>query len=125
MAKKLLFFSKITVALVFSLCIVRLFSTELFVENTPEVRTDIASRAQGRVMALIGSNVKEKLKDKPLVPLTKGIYAKENNEVRYTEMKLDEIEMVEYVFNVNGKEIKIHVPKGQNPPPKYVLEKLQ
>ena len=37
---------------------------------------------------------------------------------------MNEIEYLEYTFNVKGKEIKVKVPKNQSPPSQEVIEDI-
>ena len=60
----------------------------------------------------------------PLQQVSKGVYAGEKNDIKVYEIRTGEIEYLEYTFNVNGKEIKIKVPKDQEPPSQEVVETL-
>lgn len=60
----------------------------------------------------------------PLTEVSQGVYAGEKNNIKVYEIRTGEIEYLEYTFNVNGKEIKIKVPKDQQPPSQEVVEKL-
>ncbi len=67
--------------------------------------------------------IKEAL-NTPLSKVSKGIYAGEKNDYKVFEFKTGEIEYLEYIFNIKGKEIKIKVPKGLEPPSQQVVEEL-
>jgi hypothetical protein len=69
----------------------------------------------------ISSDVAEAL-NTPLSKVSQGVYAGEKNDVKVFEVRIGEIEYLEYTFNIKGKEIKIKVPKGQDPPSQQVLE---
>ena len=60
----------------------------------------------------------------PLTKISQGIYAGERNDMKVYQIKMNEIEYLEYTFNVNGKEIKIKVPKGEELPSQEVMEAL-
>ena len=60
----------------------------------------------------------------PLTKVSQGVYAGEKNNIKVYEIRTNEIEYLQYTFNVNGKEIKIKVPKGQEPPSQEVVGKL-
>lgn len=68
--------------------------------------------------------VLEVLKSVPLHKISQGVYAGEKNNIKVYEIRIDEIEYLEYTFNVKGKEIKIKVPKGQAPPSQEVVERV-
>ena len=60
----------------------------------------------------------------PLTKVSQGVYAGEKNNIRVYEIRTNEIEYLEYTFNINGKEVKIKVPKDQQPPSQEVVEAL-
>ncbi len=60
----------------------------------------------------------------PLTKVSQGVYAGEKNDIKVIEIRTDEIDYLEYTFTVNGKEIKIKVPKGIEPPSQGVVESL-
>lgn len=60
----------------------------------------------------------------PLNQVSKGVYAGEKDGYQVTEVKIGEIEYSEYTFNIRGKEVKIRVPKDQQPPSQETMEKL-
>jgi len=127
MKQKIATYIKILVGLGMAYIFSVLLMSSVFENNSPLIRNDIPSRIQDRYIALLGKpmvDVEKALKDVPSIPVSKGVYAKQKGNVVYTEIKLNEIEMIEYTFTVKGKEIKIRVPKGQSPPTKDFLEKL-
>jgi len=69
------------------------------------------------------SDVKDAL-NTSLSKISQGVYAGEKNNIKVYEVRTNEIEYLEYTFNVNGKEIKIKVPKDQQPPSQEVVEAL-
>ena len=60
----------------------------------------------------------------PLQKISTGVYAGEKNDIKVIEIRTGEIEYLEYTFNIKGKEIKIKVPKDQEPPSQEVIEAL-
>lgn len=68
-------------------------------------------------------NIKDAL-NAPLKKVRQGVYAGEKNKIKVYEIRMDELEYLEYTFNVNGKEIRIKVPKGQEPPSQDVMNSL-
>lgn len=71
------------------------------------------------------NNVPREIVDALTAPLTKvgqGVYAGERNNIHVYEIRSDEIDYLEYTFIIKGKEIKIKVPKDQQPPTQEVVE---
>ncbi|MFA6016816.1 MAG: hypothetical protein WC744_01885 [Patescibacteria group bacterium] len=60
----------------------------------------------------------------PLSKISQGVYAGERDGIRVYEIRTGEIDYLEYTFTVNGKEIKIKVPKDQSPPSQQTMEAL-
>ncbi len=60
----------------------------------------------------------------PLNQVSKGVYAGEKDGYQVTEVKIGEFEYLEYTFNIRGKDVKIRVPKDQEPPSQETMEKL-
>lgn len=61
-----------------------------------------------------------------LKPISKGVYAVEDGQgnIKKVEFKLGEMEWVEYTFYIRGKEIKVKMPKDQQPPSQSILDKM-
>jgi hypothetical protein len=134
------FYLKILVVLVLSYALMSLATKEIFIANTPRIRPHLDKYLALRLSNFINNNrqflakifnlyqtPEQQLKDVPLkdVPfkmVSKGVYAKSRGEVSYTLIKADEVEWVEYSFEVKGKTIKIRMPQGQEPLPKEVFE---
>lgn len=64
----------------------------------------------------------EKALTTPLTQVSQGVYAGKNEEAKVYEIRVDEIDSVVYTFDVNGKEIKIRVPKDKQPPTQEEVE---
>lgn len=62
--------------------------------------------------------------DTPLKKVSQGVYAGEKNNIQVYEVRMNEIDYLEYKFNVNGKEVKIKVPKDQQPPSQETIEAI-
>lgn len=60
----------------------------------------------------------------PLQRVSQGVYAGEKNNIKVYEVRTGEIDYLEYTFIVNGKEIKIKVPKNQTKPTQAEMEAL-
>jgi len=143
---------KIKVFIVFLLSFISSFFLikNIFIANSPKIRQNIgayfamkAKNLFNKIYSLASLNnyrqffnipnnntikrneeIKNKLKNKPLIPLGKGVYARIDGKDVLIEINLEGVDFVEYVFNIKGKEVKIKVPKGENPPPKEVVEKF-
>lgn len=66
----------------------------------------------------------EKILKAPLNQVSQGVYAGEVDGTQVYEVRTNEIDYLEYTFNVKGKEIKIKVPKDQRPPSQEEMEVL-
>lgn len=51
-----------------------------------------------------------------------GVYAGEQDGYQVYKVSTDELGYVTYTFNINGKEVKIKVPRGQKPPSQKEVE---
>ncbi len=58
----------------------------------------------------------------PLKKVSQGVYAGEKNNIKVYKIKMNEIDYLEYTFNIKGKEIKVKVPKGEQPPTQEEIE---
>ncbi|NTU72960.1 hypothetical protein HGB07_02170 [Candidatus Roizmanbacteria bacterium] len=107
----------------------------VFLNNTPLVRPNapsyiaqkllgIPTRISNYVASLFRPNVKELLKDVAAVPVAKGIYAKQKDNMALTEINFSQIEWIQYQYIVNGKPIIVKYPKGLTPPAQAVVEQL-
>jgi hypothetical protein len=110
-------------------------NSEVFVANSPQVRPHLGTYMANQVKSAIGDSKvglaslfnllpEQKLKNLPLDSIAKGVYAKSNQTNSYTLIKDNEVEWREYTFIIKGKEVKIKVPQGQQPPPQELLEKI-
>ena len=124
----------ILIVLILALTSTIFLSDLIFIRNTPVIRPNLNSYLALRfagfkqyVAALFVSPQNTIIIDNvPLKMITKGVYAaKSSKGESYTLYKQNDVEWVEYVFNIKGKEVKINVPKGQLPPPRYSLESVE
>lgn len=56
--------------------------------------------------------------------ILRGVEAAETPEGTIVNINPEEIEWIEYVFIVNGEEVKIKVPKGETPPNQEEVESI-
>ncbi len=134
--KKFSIYGKIFGAILGGLLIAATLNKEIFVANTPQVRPHLGKYAAARFNAVTGEGrtlvdalgnklPEQKLKDKSLVPLVQGVYAKTDENYSYTVVQEKDVKWIEYVFHINGKTIKIQVPDGQAAPTQQDVEELQ
>lgn len=71
----------------------------------------------------IPSDIQEALTT-TLSKVSSGVYAGEKNNIKVYEVRTNEIEYLEYTFNVKGKEIKIKVPKDQTKPTQAEMDAI-
>lgn len=131
---------KILVVMALAFFIADLSSKTVFLAKTPKINPNFIARLNNifpkknkeETIALpvmvkrreeLPSAITESL-NMPLKPVSKGVYAGEKNNINVYEFRQDEIDWVEYTFVINGKEMKIKVPKGQTPPKKEELEQI-
>ena len=110
-----------------SLLITMLLGPIVFVNNTSTIRPQLGTYIASQIQALRGNNntslVAEspeeslkKLEAAPFIMMTKGVYAKSNSGASIKEYRVNEIEWIEYTFDVKGKKVVLKVPKGETPP---------
>ncbi len=126
---------KIISALVFSLVISSVLTQTIFFANTPMINKSFLAKiinfpstvlesSRNFIASLINrSNISQnqataiqQFKQLPVTALksvTKGIYAQEDkaNNIIYVRVTKD-VEYESRVFNVNGKQVTVHFPKG-------------
>ncbi len=52
-----------------------------------------------------------------------GMYSKQNTTVSYTLVKEREVEWLAYTVDINGQQITVYVPKGEQPPTPQMIQK--
>jgi hypothetical protein len=131
--KKLQLYFKILITFIFGFFLSSFLIQKIFLAGTPRIRpnafSNLALEIKNNTYSLIALFIKqpspeEILKDVPLKTISKGVYGKTKENYSYTLIKVNEIEWKEYTFNINGKEIKIKVPKDQQPPSQKLVEAL-
>jgi hypothetical protein len=65
-----------------------------------------------------------KIATTPLKKISRGTYAGEIDGIHVTKIVMDELEYNQYIFNVDGRQIKVKIPKGEPTPNQKVLEAL-
>ena len=73
----------------------------VFIANGPQLKHDVFSWAKP----------KDEYKK-----IYQGVYAVTTNQYSGIEVRESEVEWIPYTYVVNGKEIKLRVPKGMQPP---------
>lgn len=112
----------------------------VFLANTPYIRPNLGTYIADKTSSIFGkkqnsiasslspqdqSNLLYKATENiPYKALGGGVYAKEYKDIKIIEYRSGEVVWVEYTFNVDGKQAKVRVPKGQTPPPKSLVEKI-
>lgn len=137
---KLKFLTRIAFVLIFSYFMAGLLNNELFINDSPLVRKNLSGYISWRVGSMVFEGKKtianliipskretskerneaekvivaamEKVKDKPMIPVSKGVYAQTDGETVVKTVMIDEVEMIEHTFVIDGETIKIRVPAG-------------
>ena len=133
-------YSRISVAIVLAFITSQLLVQEVFLAHSPNIRPDIADRVVETSLAFINidnyiaffkgndfgprdpsspGNIQRNLAEQTLQPTAiKGVYAKENEYARHTEIIHDEIDWIEIFYErKDGTIEKIRIPRGTEPPP--------
>lgn len=97
-------------------------SINLFPKNDPS-NINNQNNNQPSSFSLTKQQVAESLQT-PLSKVSQGVYAGERDNKQVVQIKMNEIDYLEYTFNVDGKQIKIKVPKDQQPPSQEQMEAL-
>lgn len=144
---------KIILVLVLSFLTVQYLQKDLFLANTPRLRLPIQTYLASKIGDLfvkikeiaslfptlpkefakkastyqLSQQTLDNIKKASLKPLNRiaaGTYAATEGNATVIEFKENEVEWIEYTYNLNGKEIKIRVPKGQAVPSQETVEKF-
>lgn len=123
---------KIGVVMVFAFFIASFLNANVFRSNTPKVRTDAFQftaynfdNTKNKILSFFSNkrySSPEEIEKAPAIPLGKGVYARENDEVKATEIRIDETVWTEYTVTIKGKQYKIKVAQGEERPSQEVLE---
>src|SRR3989344_785836 len=119
---------KILLVLVSGFLVSKIAINEIFVASTPRIRQNLLKYIASRIPNLVRFNdnkIAEHIEKTVFVNLSKGVYAKPLPKGgSYILIKENEIEWIEYNFDINGQQVKIKGLKGENPPPKEFVEKI-
>ena len=142
--KSKVFMLKVISVMLLSLSIVSFLTPRFFLSNTPAIHTNVTYEAiallnkiglknktvenqlvemnKSQIAATDIHQLEQELEKEPFIPLTKGTYAKENENGMIMRVVIDEVETVEYTFMIDGIEHKIRVPQGETPPSQEQLK---
>ena len=96
-----------------------LFSVKnVFIANSPKIRNDLGYKInyfaqnilQNNFLTKRNNNISEE--EKNIQKIAAGVYAQTISGVSVKQYRLNEIEWVEHIYIVNGKEIKLKIAKG-------------
>lgn len=145
------FYFKIVLILIISFIITGFFKNNVFIANTPKINSNFPKNLIAKteslffktknLLANLFINKKEselaglkipsqfqktynEMEKIPFKLVANGVYAKAKDNLIVTEIRINEVEWVEYSLNINGKQVRIKVPKGESPPPQTAVEKL-
>lgn len=134
-------YSRISVAIVLAFLTSQLLVQEVFLAKSPNIRRDFSDRLVETTLALINvdnyiaffrgegafrdgdpsspGQIQKDLAEKPFQPTAiKGVYAKETDYAKETEIVYDEVEWIEIFYQKKDGSIeKIKIPNGTAPPP--------
>ncbi len=119
MNPKIILYTKIFLVLGITFFVTRIAMDKVFIAGTPEISPNFIASFFKQEKKQVPD---EKKTDFALKKVSQGVYA--SSPAKKVEYRLDEIEWVEYTFNINGKEVKITIPKDQEVPSKEILEKM-
>lgn len=130
MYHKLIKFIKIVLITLFVITLVHNLSPKVFLTNSPKIRRDILTElaklprnSKNLFLSLFIrkqvniASLEKKLKDKPLLPISKGVQAKTSaydGSITYLDFKNMELEVF-WITTKKGNKTPIMVPKGQQP----------
>lgn len=126
---KALTYLKMFVLMGFALFVSGILKQEIFINNSPTIRPNVGPYLLARVRGIgssggsmfaflkgapsskeINQEVAERLQNVPLKAVSKGVYAKEDDKIKYTEVHEGEVEWRVYTVNIKGKDVTIKVP---------------
>lgn len=120
--------------MLFALFVSGVIKEELFINNSPTFRPHLRNYLIARIQGIGGSGidmmalfkgkpsqndeiaastdaqVAERLGTIPLKAVSKGVYAKEDEKIKYTEVREGEVEWRVYTVRIKGKDVAIKVP---------------
>jgi hypothetical protein len=140
MRNKIDLYSRISIALVLAFLTSELLVQEVFLARSPNIRPDFSDRLVETSLAFVNIDnyrslfqgngffrkdensprlIEENLASKPFIQTgIKGVYARETEKAKQTEIVYDEIDWVEIFYETkSGTMEKIKIPRGTEPPP--------
>jgi hypothetical protein len=132
MKKYLLIFTVFLISFILSNLLIK----NVFLANTPKVNPFFISNITGKIknqyIAFFDSfdnknadsGKTNRNTETIFESISQGVYAAQTENGTVVKVVSEEIDWTEYAFNLNGKEIKIKVPKGQSPPDQESVENL-
>lgn len=147
---KLVAYTKIVLVLVAGFILSGVLNREVFISDSPKIRPHLPEylasrigdgwRSGGDMIAdlnipgipnrkvevakKVEAILNGSIKDIPLKAIAPGVYAKENDEVSYTLVKVNEVQWIQYHYKIRGKDVTIEVPLGETPPNQQRIEQL-
>lgn len=89
-----------------------------FVANifNPYNSDNLSDEQKEKISTEFARQTAEKLQNAPLKAVSKGVYAKEDEDISYTEIRLGQVTWREYTLTIDGEVVKIRIPAdGQQP----------
>lgn len=138
-------YAKLFGAIILAVIVTKLITNNVFIADTPQIKPNLDKVIAINLDSLINDNIIARaIKGKPAIAekvekhnqllqqfsnipfqqVSKGVYAKNDDKTVVIEYRFGEADWLEYTFTINGKEIKIRVPKDEKPPSKEFLEKV-
>ncbi len=128
---------KLFLVFIISLFLSNFFIKNFFLANSPKIRPnlikylaenffDVFNKKNELKQKIYSENdlIYNKINYKNFIPLQRGVYATDLNNGNYILVKNNEINWVEYIFNIKGNQIKVKVPINDTPPSQEIIEKL-
>lgn len=109
---------KIFIVIFFAYIISTFSLKAIFIANSPKIRNDLEYKInyfaqnilQNNFLTKRNNNISEE--EKNIQKIAAGVYAQTISGVSVKQYRLNEIEWVEHIYIVNGKEIKLKIAKG-------------
>ncbi len=138
---------KILILIIISYFVSDILGKNIFLANTPKIRPDLSQYLLSKIIDFkdkgkdffaslfnfskenyssytYQDKTRKELEKRPLIELYKGVYAQTEGKKAIIKIDIGEMEFTEYVFNIDGREIKLKIPKNGPTPPPNVLRKM-
>lgn len=143
---KALTYLKMFVLMGFAVFVSGILKQEIFINDSPTIRPHVGSYLLARIQGVgssgqsmfaflkgskaqdeelgksINTQVAQRLQNIPLKAVSKGVYAKEDDKIKYTEIHESEVTWRVYTINIKGKDVTIKVPSDS---PKFTPQQVQ